>query len=49
MQIQLRNKKTIPIEMHRVRIVQSMRLLPVDTRLEVLRGAGFNTFCLANR
>lgn len=35
--------------MHRVRIVQSMHLLPINERLTAIRKAGFNTFGLPNR
>ncbi len=34
----------IPLEFHRARIVQKVRLLPVDERLEAIRRAGYNTY-----
>ena len=39
-------RKDIPLEMHKVRIVQSLKLVPVERRLEAIRSAGFNTFLL---
>lgn len=41
------NGKQIPLEMHKVRIVQSLNLVPVDRRLEAIRSAGFNSFLLS--
>jgi tyrosine phenol-lyase len=49
MAIKLSNGQTIPIEMHRVKIVQQMRLLPIDERLRTLEKGGFNTFCLPSK
>jgi len=39
-------RKDIPLEMHKVRIVQSLKLVPVERRLEAIRSAGYNTFLL---
>jgi len=39
----------VPLEMHKVRVVQKLNLLPVDERLKAIEGAGFNTFLLQNR
>lgn len=39
----------VPIEMHKVRIVQKLNLLPVEERLKAMENAGFNTFLLQNR
>src|SRR5574344_1272154 len=36
----------IPLELHKVRIVQKLNLVPVERRLEALKEAGFNTFKL---
>jgi tyrosine phenol-lyase len=41
--------KEIPLEMHKVRIVQSIKLVPIERRLEAIREAGFNTFLLTTR
>lgn len=39
----------VPLEMHKVRVVQKLNLLPVDERLKAIEGAGFNTFLLQNK
>ena len=39
----------IPLEMHKVRIVQKLRLIPIEDRLKAVTGAGNNTFLLQNR
>jgi len=39
----------IPLEMHKVRIVQKLNLPPVERRLEAIAEAGNNTFVLQNR
>ncbi len=41
--------KEIPLEMHKVRIVQSVKLVPIERRLEAIREAGFNTFLLGTK
>jgi tryptophanase len=38
-----------PLEMHKVRIVQKLSLIPVEERLKAMREAGFNTFLLKNK
>lgn len=38
----------LPLEMHKVRIVQELSLLPIEDRLAALTGAGNNTFLLQN-
>lgn len=40
------NGKDIPLEMHKVKVVQSISLVPVERRLEAIREAGFNSFLL---
>jgi len=42
----LRDGRTIPVEMHKAKVVQTMKLLAPDERLKSIRGAGFNTFLL---
>lgn len=37
-----------PLEMHKVRIVQKLNLLPIEKRLEAIKKAGNNTFLLKN-
>ncbi len=41
-----RNK--VPVEMHKVKIVQKLSLLPAEERLNKMKDAGFNTFQLHN-
>jgi tyrosine phenol-lyase len=41
--------KKIPIEMHKVKIVQQTRLAPVDERLKAIEEGGYNTFSLRSR
>jgi tyrosine phenol-lyase len=43
------NGKELPLEMHKVRIVQSIKLVPIERRLEAIREAGFNTFLLGTK
>ena len=38
--------EAVPLEMHKVRIVQKLNLVPIDRRLEALNEAGINTFLL---
>lgn len=39
----------VPLEMHKVRIVQKLNLVPIERRLESIAEAGNNTFLLKNR
>lgn len=39
--------KQLPIEMHKVRIVQALNLVPVERRLEAITEAGYNSFLLS--
>jgi tryptophanase len=41
--------ETFPLEMHKVRIIQKLTLLPIEERLRAVEGAGFNTFLLQNK
>ncbi len=47
-EIRFYNRKAVPIEMHKVKIVQKLNLLPGKQRLQKLEEAGFNTFLLHN-
>lgn len=38
----------LPLEMHKVRIIQKLTLLPIEQRLEAIGRAGHNTFLLQN-
>jgi Tryptophanase len=41
--------ENVPLEMHKVRMVQKINLLPVEERLRCMQEAGYNTFLLKNR
>jgi tyrosine phenol-lyase len=47
--IRFQSGENIPLEMHKVRIVQKLNLPPVETRLNAINEAGNNTFLLKNR
>ncbi|MCE5196433.1 MAG: tryptophanase [Negativicutes bacterium] len=47
--IQFFSGEQIPLEMHKVRIVQKLQLLPIEERLLCIKKAGNNTFLLNNR
>ena len=47
-EIKFYNRNPVPMEMHKVKIVQKLTLLPGNKRLEKLQEAGFNTFMLHN-
>ncbi|MBQ5880573.1 MAG: tryptophanase, partial [Bacteroidaceae bacterium] len=50
MQIKFYNSENqVPMEMHKVRVVQKLHLLPVEERLAKIKEAGNNTFLLQNR
>ena len=49
MSIKLSTGKEIPIEMHKARMVQKIRLTPVEERLRAIEGAGYNTFLLKTK
>jgi len=49
MSIRLSDGTEIPIEMHKVRIVQKVRLAPARERLKAMEEAGYNTFLLRSR
>lgn len=38
----------LPLEMHKVRIIQKLNLLPIEQRRQAIEGAGYNTFLLQN-
>ncbi|MGE5397762.1 MAG: tryptophanase [Chitinophagales bacterium] len=41
--------ENVPLEMHKVRIVQKLNLVPIERRFQVATEAGNNTFLLKNR
>ena len=48
-EIKLWSGKEIPLEMHKVRVVEKLNLKPIDERKSFIEEAGFNTFLLRNR
>ena len=49
MRVKLSNGKEIPVEAHKVRIVQKAILIPAAQRLKAVTDAGYNTFLLKSR
>jgi tryptophanase len=49
MSIRLSNGTEIPIEMHKIRIVQKVHLAPARERVLAMEAAGYNTFLLRTR
>lgn len=47
-EIKFYSREAIPMEMHKVKIVQKLNLLPARERLAKMKEAGFNTFLLHN-
>ncbi len=45
-EIKFYNGENIPLELHKVRVVQKLNLVPIERRLEALQEGGFNTFRL---
>jgi tryptophanase len=41
--------ETFPLEMHKVRIIQKLTLLPIEVRLQAVQDSGYNTFLLQNK
>ena len=39
----------IPLELHKVRIVQKLNLIPIEQRLKAIVEGGFNTFLLTTK
>lgn len=44
-----KSEEQVPLEMHKVRVVQKLNLLPVEERLRAIQNAGNNTFLLQNK
>lgn len=49
MNIRLSDGKVIPMEMHKVKIVQKTSLPPISQRVKAIHEAGYNTFLLRTR
>ena len=47
-QIKFYTRTQVPVEMHKVKIVQKLELLSAEQRLKKMQEAGFNTFLLHN-
>ena len=47
--IKFYKEQNLPLEMHKVRIVQKLNLLPIDERLKAIKDAGNNAFLLKNK
>ncbi|MBL9134605.1 MAG: tryptophanase [Verrucomicrobiales bacterium] len=47
--VRLFSGEPLPLEMHKVRIVQKLDLVPIERRLQAITEAGNNTFLLKNR
>ena len=45
-QVRFSNGQDIPLELHKVRVVQKLFLRPIEERLVAMQAAGFNTFQL---
>lgn len=49
MEVKLADGRIIPVEMHKIKIVQQTNFLNIDDRITAIREAGFNTFLLQSR
>ncbi len=49
MEVKLSDGSVIPMEMHKIKIVQQTNLASIEKRKEAIRSAGFNTFLLHSR
>jgi tryptophanase len=49
MNVTLSSGRKIPVEMHKIRVVQKTYLVPVKRRLAAIQEAGYNTFLLRTR
>ncbi len=47
-EVKLYSGVKLPLEMHKVRVVQKLNLLPVEERQKAMAAAGNNTFLLRN-
>ncbi len=47
--VQFASGEFVPLELHKVRVVQKLNLLPVEERLKAVEEAGYNTFLLQNQ
>ena len=49
MKVTLSNGKVLPIEMHKIKIVQKTNLPTANRRLEAIENAGYNTFLVRTK
>lgn len=47
--VKFHSGEELPLELHKVRIVQKLFLNPIDERLKAMQKAGFNTFQLSTK
>lgn len=47
--VRFHSGRNLPLELHKVRVVQKLHLLPIEERLEAIREAGFNSFLLSTK
>ncbi|PKL12713.1 MAG: tryptophanase, partial [Spirochaetae bacterium HGW-Spirochaetae-8] len=47
--VKFHSGKNIPLELHKVRVVQKLHLNPIEDRLRAIREAGFNSFLLSTK
>lgn len=45
-EIKFYSGENIPLELHKIRVVQKLHLVPIERRMEALKEGGFNTFRL---
>ena len=48
-EIKFYKSESIPLELHKTRVVQKINLVPVERRFEAIKEAGFNTFQLTTK
>jgi tyrosine phenol-lyase len=48
-EIKFYSRPSVPVELHKVRIVQKLHLKPIDERLKAIKEGGYNTFLLNTR
>ncbi len=47
--VKFHSRKNVPLEFHKVRVVQKLFLQPIERRLDAIKEAGFNTFRLSTK
>lgn len=47
--VKFHDGREIPLELHKVRVVQKLYLHPIEDRLRAIREAGFNSFLLSTK